>query len=126
MFSRNPEDTLNPREVDYAVPVRALTRKEVTHQIERLDLFIVGGGGILFDGEAEKFMREVLIAHGFGIPVAVYAVSAGPLNTRSVRHAVRTGLNKAAVVTVRDRLGYRLLEDVGVDREIYLRPTRLC
>jgi len=120
VFSRNPEDTLNRHQVERAVPVRSLTRKEVTPEIERIDLFILGGGGILFDGEAEKFMREVFIAHELGVPVAVYAISAGPLNSPQARRAVRTGLNEAAVITVRDRLGYRLLEDVGVEQEIHL------
>jgi len=120
VFSRNPEDTLTRHQVERAVAVRSLTRKEITPEIERIDLFILGGGGILFDGEAEKFMREVLIAHQLGVPVAVYAISAGPLNTPQARRAVRMGLNKAAVITVRDRLGYRLLEDVGVEQEIHL------
>ena len=120
VFSRNPEDTLNRHQVERAVPVRSLSRKEVTPEIERIDLFILGGGGILFDGEAEKFMREVFIAHELGVPVAVYAISAGPLNSPQARRAVRTGLNEAAVITVRDRLGYRLLEDVGVEQEIHL------
>jgi len=120
VFSRNPEDTLTRHQVERAVAVRSLTRKEITPEIERIDLFILGGGGILFDGEAEKFMREVLIAHQLRVPVAVYAISAGPLNTPQARRAVRMGLNKAAVITVRDRLGYRLLEDVGVEQEIHL------
>lgn len=120
VFSRNPEDTLHRHEVDHAVAVRSLTRKEVIPEVERLDLLILGGGGILFDSEAEKFMREVSIAHELGVPVAVYAISAGPLNTPEARRAVRMGLNKAAVITVRDRLGYRLLEDVGVEQEIHL------
>lgn len=120
VFSRNPEDTLTRHQVERAVAVRSLTRKEITPEIERIDLFILGGGGILFDGEAEKFMREVLIAHELGVPVVIYAISAGPLNTPEARRAVRMGLNKAAVITVRDRLGYRLLEDVGVEQEIHL------
>jgi polysaccharide pyruvyl transferase CsaB len=120
VFSRNPEDTLSRHNVERAVPVRTLTRREVTPEIARLDLLVLGGGGILFDGEAQIFMREVFLAHELGIPVAVYAVSAGPLVTPEARRAVRAGLNKAAVVTVRDRLGYRLLEDIGVDCEIYL------
>jgi polysaccharide pyruvyl transferase CsaB len=120
VFSRNPEDTLERHKVERALPVRSLTRKEITPEVARLDLLILGGGGILFDGEAQVFMREVLLAQELGIPVAVCAVSAGPLVTPEARRVVRTALNKAAVITVRDRLGYRLLEDVGVDREIHL------
>jgi polysaccharide pyruvyl transferase CsaB len=118
VFSRNPEDTLRRHSVEGAVPVRNLLRNEIRPAIEELDLFILGGGGILFNGEAEIFLREVLLAQELGIPVMIYAVSAGPLRQRSVKEIVRTGLNAAAAVTVRDREAKRLLEDIGVDREI--------
>src|SRR5581483_12139456 len=62
VFSRSPEDTLERHKVERAVPVRSLTRKEITPEIARLDLLILGGGGILFDGEAQVFMREVFLA----------------------------------------------------------------
>lgn len=120
VFSRNPEDTLSRHQVEHAVPVRELTRKQISREIEPLDLFILGGGGILYDRDAETYLREVFLAHEFGIPVVVYAVSAGPLTNSSARDAVRAALNQAALVTVRDRQGYRLLEDVGIDREIHL------
>lgn len=120
VFSRNPRDTLERHGVEHAVPVRELTRKAVCDEIARLDLFILGGGGILYDRDAETYLREVFLAHELGIPVVVYAVSAGPLANPSAREAVRAALNPAALVTVRDRQGYRLLEDVGIDREIYL------
>lgn len=120
VFSQNPEDTLARHKVEHAVPVRMLTRKEVSREIEGLDLFVLGGGGILYDRDAEKYLREVCLAHELGVPVFVYAVSAGPLTQPSARSAVRDALSKAAVITVRDRLGYRLLEDVGIDREIHL------
>ncbi|MGX2039385.1 polysaccharide pyruvyl transferase family protein [Methylocaldum sp. MU1018] len=120
VFSRNPQDTLARHRVECAIPVRNLTRKEVSREIEGLDLFILGGGGILYDRDAETYLREVFLAHEFGVPVAIYAVSAGPLADSSARNAVREALNRAALITVRDRQGYRLLEDVGIDREIHL------
>ncbi len=122
VFSMNPADTLARHRVEHAVPVRTLTRKEVSPALKGLDLLILGGGGILFDGEAETYLREVLLAHEMGIPVLLYAISAGPLATSASRRAVRDALNVApsTVITVRDRQGYRLLEDVGVTQEIHL------
>jgi polysaccharide pyruvyl transferase CsaB len=120
VFSRNPADTLARHEVEHAVAVRGLTRKEITAEIRELDLFILGGGGILYDQDAETYLREVLLAQELGVPVMVYAISAGPLTTPTARQAVQTALNGAALITVRDRQGYRLLEDVGVTREIHL------
>ncbi len=118
VFSRDPADTLARHGVERAVAVRELSRDEVRPEIERLDLFILGGGGILFDGEAQLFLREVMLAHEAGVPVMVYAVSAGPLRDPAVQKAVREGLGRAAMVTVRERGARQVLEEIGVRREI--------
>ena len=122
VFSMNPPDTLARHRVKDAIDVRSLTRKEIAPAIKELDLLVLGGGGILFDGEAEAYLREVVLAQEMGIPVVLYAISAGPLVTAASRRAVRDTLNASpsTVITVRDRLGYRLLEDVGVTQEIEL------
>lgn len=122
VFSRNAPDTLARHNVERVIPVRSLTRKEVTPEVQRLDLLVLGGGGILYDGDAELYLREVFLAQAMGIPVILYAISAGPLTTQSSRQAVAQALNAPAspVITVRDRLSYRLLEDVGVTQPIHL------
>ena len=120
VFSRDPADTLARHAIDHAVNVRRLTRKESAAEMAALDLFVLGGGGILYDGDGEMYVRELTIARELGIPSAVYAISAGPLRTTSARHAVQSALNGADLITVRDRIGRRLLEDVGVTREIHL------
>jgi len=120
VFSRNPGDTLSRHKVEHAVPVRDMTRQEIAREIARLDLFVLGGGGILYDSDVDTYLREVWVAHERGVPVFVYAISAGPLTLTGPRRAVRDALSKAAVITVRDRQGYRLLEELGIDREIRL------
>jgi polysaccharide pyruvyl transferase CsaB len=118
VFSRDAEDTKARHEVDRVVPVRKLSRDEVLPEVQRLDLLILGGGGILFDGEAQVFLREVMLAHEQRVPVMVYAISAGPLKDPAALKVVRDGLGPAAVVTVRERGARQVLEDVGVRREI--------
>ena len=118
VFSRDADDTRARHEVERVVPVRKLSRDEVLPEVQRLDLLILGGGGILFDGEAQVFLREVMLAHEHRVPVMVYAVSAGPLRDPAVQQLVRDGLSRAAVVTVRERGARQVLEDVGVHREI--------
>jgi polysaccharide pyruvyl transferase CsaB len=122
VFSRNPEDTLSRHKVEHALSTRSRTRREMVSEIQRLDLLILGGGGILYDRDAGEYLREVLIAHELGVPVVLYAISAGPLTTQASRHAVQLALNASPslIITVRDRLGYRLLEDVGVTQDIHL------
>jgi len=122
VFSRNPADTLWRHKVERAISTRALTRREMVPEIRQLDLFILGGGGILYDRDAQEYLREVSIAHELNVPVVIYAISAGPLTTQASRRAVQETLNSLswAVVTVRDRQGYRLLEDVGVTADIQL------
>src|SRR5512146_451836 len=115
VFSRNPSDTLARHKVERAISVRTLTRRECVPEIRELDLLILGGGGVLYDRDAELYLREVMLAHALGVPVILYAISAGPLTTQGSRQSVRDVLNTSApqVITVRDRLGHRLLEDVG-------------
>jgi polysaccharide pyruvyl transferase CsaB len=118
VFTRDPRDTLARHGVERAVPIRDLTRDEARAEVKRLDLFILGGGGILYDRDAEAYLREVALAHEVGVPVVVYAISAGPLEDGSIRKLVARQLNQAAAVTVRDRQAKHLLEEVGVQREI--------
>ena len=118
VFSRDAEDTRQRHDVERVVPVRRLSRDEVLPEIQRLDLLILGGGGILFDGEAQIFLREVMLAHENRVPVMVYAVSAGPLRDPAVQRLVQDGLTRAAVVTVRERDARKLLEEIGLTREI--------
>jgi polysaccharide pyruvyl transferase CsaB len=127
VFSRHPEDTLARQCVERAVPVREMSRDEVLPEIERLDLFILGGGGILFDGEAHLYLREVALAQERQIPVMVYAVGAGPLRDSAAQRLTRTCLNRAAAVTVRERRAMQVLEEIGVHREIEITadPARL-
>jgi polysaccharide pyruvyl transferase CsaB len=118
VFSLNPEDTLRRHRVDHAVPVRELTRSEVMPVLSGLDLFILGGGGILYDADVKTYLREVVIAHELGVPVMVYAVSAGPLKSQSSQKEVCNALGKAAVITVRERGAKKVLEEAGVRCEI--------
>jgi len=118
VFSRDPEDTKRRHGVERAVPVRKMSRAEVAPEIERLDVLIVGGGGILFDAEARIYLREALIAKEKGVPVMLYAVGVGPLTHATVQAAVRECLEQVDVITVRERSAQQVLEEAGVHREI--------
>ena len=94
VFSRDSQDTKRRHQVERVVNASGLSRRE-THQIVAdLDLFILGGGGILYDGDADMYLREVLLAHEANTPVMVCAISAGPLLDPALRGRVRNALNK--------------------------------
>ena len=120
VFTRDSEDTLNRHDVNNAVLIRQMTRDEARAEVEKLDLLILGGGGILYDRDIELYLREVALAHEAQVPVVVYAISAGPLNEPDNRKLVAKHLNRAAAITVRDRQTVKLLEEAGVQKEIIL------
>ncbi len=118
VFSRNAEDTKQRHKVEKVVQVRDLTRVEVRPVIQRLDLLILGGGGILFDTEADMFLRELEVAHEEGVPNMIYAVGVGPLSNESTKKRIKNVLSTVDVITVREREAKKVLEEIGVNREI--------
>lgn len=114
VFSRNPEHTLKHHDVEKAVPVRSLSRDEVVPEINGLDLFMLGGGGILFDSEVRIYLREAFLALDRNVPLMTYAIGAGPLNEPGSQAAVRDCLCRATAITVRERAARKILEDSGV------------
>ncbi len=118
VFSKDPEDTLKRHNTVHAVDVRKLNANEVKSEIEKVDLFILGGGGILYDAHAKQYLREVIVAKENNIPVMTYAIGAGPLETQAAQDLVRDTLNNVDVITVRERSAQTLLESIGVKKEI--------
>jgi len=118
VFSRNADDTRRRHDVERVLELRSTPRSDAAQVVRGLDLLILGGGGILFDGDVDMYLREVFLAHDAGTPVMVHAVGAGPLLDAGARRRVRDALQRAAVVTVRDRYSRQLLEEVGVTRDI--------
>src|SRR3989338_242529 len=117
VFSRNPQDTESRHKVR-AVPIRDLHKEDVLEQLKQLHLFVLGGGGILFDGVLDGFLRDVNWAKELGIPVMVYAVSVGPITSPDAKQLVVDTLNKVDALTVREGEAKRALHDLGVKRDI--------
>jgi polysaccharide pyruvyl transferase CsaB len=117
VFTHNPEDTLSRQGVERAVSLDTLA-DELRPEVERLDLLILGGGGILFDTYAQINLRPAVLAQEMGTPVMVYAVGAGPLDDPADQQAVRDCLNRADCITVRALDSRKLLEQIGVQRGI--------
>src|SRR3546814_2427325 len=72
--------------------------------------------GILYDTEAQTYLREVAIAQKYEVPTFAYAIGVGPLRDREERRAVRDGMNRMAGITVRE-VGAKRSEERRVGKE---------
>jgi polysaccharide pyruvyl transferase CsaB len=118
VFTRDCEHTSRYHDVERCIDARSALRDELEAEVERLDLLLVGGGGILYDREAEYYLHLPRIAQALGVPTATYAIGVGPLERRGERTAVAAVLNGMAKLTVRSVRDRRLLEEIGVEKEV--------
>ncbi|MBC9727610.1 polysaccharide pyruvyl transferase family protein [Streptomyces sp. TRM68367] len=119
VFSRDARHTrAHHRTADEVVDWEGVSRGHVMEALAGLDLLVLGGGGILYDGEARRYLRLVRAAQERGARTFAYAVGAGPLREAEDREAVRTVLPDMDDVVVRDGESRLVLEEVGVEREV--------
>ncbi|MFK0115629.1 polysaccharide pyruvyl transferase family protein [Streptomyces sp. NPDC090994] len=119
VLSRNAEHTrAHHAEADEVVDWEGVSRNHVLDVLPRLDLLVLGGGGLLFDGEARRYLRLVRAAQDRDVPTFAYAIGAGPLREAEDREAVRTVLADMDDVVVRDEESRLVLEEVGLEREV--------
>jgi polysaccharide pyruvyl transferase CsaB len=120
IFSRNVKDTKYRHRIERTHDVHKMILSEVTPEVEKLDILVIGGGGILYDADARMYLREALIAKEHNIPVMIYAIGAGPLNDPLIQECVRSSLEKVDLITVRDRQSRQILEDIGLRKEVII------
>ncbi|GIH11868.1 polysaccharide pyruvyl transferase family protein [Rugosimonospora africana] len=114
IFSRERDFTQKRYPSARVVAVREIDRTAAHAEVARLDALVLGGGGVLFDGEATTFLREVEIAQELGIPTLALAVGAGPLAEPPERWVVGQAVGAMTSVSVRSRRSASLLRDCGV------------
>lgn len=118
VFSRHADHTRRHQpQADEVVAWEGVPQRPVLDALASLDLLVLGGGGILYDGEARRYLRLVRAAHERGVRTFAYAVGAGPLREPEDREAVRAVLPAMDDVVVRDEESRLVLEEVGVECE---------
>jgi polysaccharide pyruvyl transferase CsaB len=118
VFSRHPEHTvLSHPDVEVAC-WEGLSTDGAMDLLHGLDLLVLGGGGILYDTEARRYLRLIRLAQDRRIPVFTYAVGAGPLTEAADCAIVCDVLGAATEVTVRDNQSKRALEEAGLRRGV--------
>ncbi|SFD86249.1 Polysaccharide pyruvyl transferase family protein WcaK [Lentibacillus persicus] len=91
--------------------------------IKKLDLLIIGGGGILMD----LYKNGPIIIGMYGwlarltkTPVVIYGAGAGPISSFAGKQILKSLGNMAKLVTVRDPKSKDLLQSIGVKEPIYV------
>ena len=86
------------------------------------DLVVVSGGDILADyGEAavKHYFFPIAVAIALGKPVYVFAQSISRYSDDKLQRFCKRYLDKSALITVRERLSYEYLKEIGVKAPFY-------
>ncbi|WOV88284.1 polysaccharide pyruvyl transferase family protein [Sporosarcina oncorhynchi] len=130
IFSNNPQQTsvrygVNSYPLYYRKGSAAKTFFETYRQnrpiVKKLDLLIIGGGGILMDlyrTEAPLYGSYAMMAKQSKTPYVVYGCGAGPLETNLGKWFIRNMCKYAQNVSVRDPESAALLKSIGVKKPV--------
>lgn len=105
---------------------------EIARALLWADVLIMGGGGIFQDhhpfhlhavydpviNDISSYVRPILMARQFSVPVLIWGHGVGPLAGPDARVLVRDIFNGVTAASVRDDKSLKLLREIGVDRPI--------
>ncbi|MCD6573705.1 MAG: polysaccharide pyruvyl transferase CsaB [Thermoplasmata archaeon] len=125
VLSPNPQNVMKQYNVK-AINLPLLGIKNLittTKAIKNADLFILGGGGLLFDWYDKiipwniiKWLKPVYLAKLMRKPVMIYALGVGPIHTILGKVITRIILNKVDLITVRDLKSKKILDSIGINK----------
>ena len=93
---------------------------KVLRALRRCDALLSGGGSLLQDRTSTRsllyYLSIIRLAERFHKPVMLYANGIGPVSKPANRRRVKKAVERAALVTLRDRSSAKELQDMGVGR----------
>jgi polysaccharide pyruvyl transferase WcaK-like protein len=92
----------------------------VWREVASADMFIIGGGSLIRDGNWSNFLRlmdDLAVALAAGVPTAAIGLTVGPLRTRLGRWVSQSLLGRTAVLGVRDAASRKVLLRIGIRPE---------
>lgn len=93
---------------------------KVLRALRRCDALLSGGGSLLQDRTSTRsllyYLSIIRLAERFHKPVMLYANGIGPVSRPANRRRVKKAVERAALVTLRDRSSAKELQDMGVSR----------
>lgn len=93
----------------------------ILRELRRCDALISGGGSLIQDVTSTRsliyYLAIIRLAKLLGKPVMVYANGIGPVGRSGNRRLVRRALERADVVTLRDKNSLEELLSMGVERK---------
>ena len=117
VLSNDPELTWNLCGLE-AVPRFQVLK--VLQALRHCDALLSGGGSLLQDRTSTRslmyYLSIIRAAELFHKPVMLYANGIGPVNKPANRRRVRRAVERAALVTLRDRSSAKELQEMGVTR----------
>jgi polysaccharide pyruvyl transferase CsaB len=92
--------------------------------VQNSDVTISGGGGLLQDKTSSRslyyYLSLIYLPKLFGKKSVVFAQGIGPLKNERNRKLTKEILNKIDLITVRDLESKKILEEIGVKKEIHV------
>lgn len=93
---------------------------DIIKYINDSDLFVFGGGGLLYDHHGPfvllSNLSTVIIAKILRKPIIFYSIGVGPLNTIFGKLVTKIVANNVSVITVRDLGSEILLKELGINK----------
>lgn len=121
VLSNRPEETKAKYGVDV---VYRFSFKEVFNAIKNCDVVLSGGGSLLQDSTSTRslmyYLSIILLAKLLRKKVMLYANGIGPVSKNFNRQIVKTVVNKADLITLREGYSYEELKSMGVSAKSFV------